>query len=113
MKIKYELKLIGILVIILVAMAFSGTLIFSYTEGWSLFDSFYFTMVTMIAIGYGDLAPITPIGKVTSIFLGAIGIIVFFIIIALIVRVILYKVKQKEREELIREIKSKQQVYFS
>lgn len=44
-----------------------GTLGFSLAEGHSLFDSFYFTIVTMSTVGYGDIHPWTPEGKLIAV----------------------------------------------
>ncbi|MBU0626093.1 potassium channel family protein [Patescibacteria group bacterium] len=38
-----------------------------------MFNSFYFTSVTMATIGYGDVAPLTYGGKVTAIIYGFMG----------------------------------------
>lgn len=32
-------------------------------------EAFYFSMVTMVTVGYGDVLPITPIEKTTCVFL--------------------------------------------
>ncbi|MGI8910988.1 MAG: potassium channel family protein [Rubrobacteraceae bacterium] len=59
----------------------SGTVFYSGVEGWSLLDSFYFSVVTLTTVGYGDLAPSTPLSKVFTIiylFVG-IGLILGFI----------------------------------
>ena len=50
-------------------------------EGWSLFDSFYFSVITLPTIGYGDLSPSTTAGKIFTIvyiFVG-LGIILGFV----------------------------------
>ncbi len=57
-----------ILIIILI-----GTIAFYNLEGWSFFNSLYFTSVTMSTIGYGDMAPITHAGKLVSMFYGFMG----------------------------------------
>lgn len=41
---------------------------------WSYGDSIYFMVITLTTIGYGDLSPSTPGGKVFVIFFGAIGL---------------------------------------
>lgn len=46
-----------------------GTTGFRAIEGRSLFDSFYFTVVTVATIGYGDVTPQTPAGRAFTILL--------------------------------------------
>ncbi len=50
-----------------------GTVFYNRVEGWSILDSFYFTVVTLATVGYGDFAPTTPEAKLFTtvyIFLG-------------------------------------------
>ena len=34
----------------------------------TLFDAAYFTMVTVATVGYGDISPITPLGRIITMF---------------------------------------------
>ena len=63
---------------ILVLLTF-GTFMFQLLEGWSTLDAFYFTGVTMLTIGFGDVAPHTPAGKIATVVFGfvAIGIALY------------------------------------
>lgn len=51
-----------------------GTLAFHVTEGWDWLDALYFSIVTMATVGYGDLAPQTPLGKALAIVYIVLGI---------------------------------------
>ncbi len=54
----------------LVAILSIGTVVYHYLEKWSWVDSFYFTVVTMATVGYGDLHPTTTAGRLfTSFFI--------------------------------------------
>ena len=51
-----------------------GTFLFQLLEGWSTLNAFYFTGITMLTIGYGDLYPVTTAGKIAVVFFGFISI---------------------------------------
>ncbi len=62
----------GILLMV-VLLLLIGTVFYSLVEGWSLVDSFYFSVVTLTTVGYGDLSPDTTPAKLFTtvyIFLG-------------------------------------------
>lgn len=65
---------------LVVAMGFilgGGTLFYWRAEGWSLVDSLYFCVITMATIGYGDLAPTTPLSKLFTVVFVILGIGLF------------------------------------
>ena len=47
-----------------------GTIFYTLIEDWSLVDSFYFSVVTLTTVGYGDFTPDTDVGKLfTTIYI--------------------------------------------
>ncbi len=48
-------------------------------------DALYFTFVTGLTIGYGDIAPVTTGGRVIAILTGLLGVLITGLIIAIAV----------------------------
>ena len=58
------------LLALLVVVIVSGTIFFRAVEGWSWLDSYFFTVVTLSTVGYGNLVPVTVAGKIgTTVFI--------------------------------------------
>lgn len=56
------LSILGILV-------FLGTFGYMVIEGYSFFDAFYMTIITVATVGYGEVQPLSTAGRVFTIFL--------------------------------------------
>jgi voltage-gated potassium channel len=69
---------LGLLAVVAIA---SGTGFYSLVEGLRLVDAFYFSVVTLTTVGYGDFAPRTDAGKLfTAVYvLVGVGILLAFI----------------------------------
>ncbi len=57
----------------------------AYFEKMPFGDALYFTFVTGLTIGYGDIAPVTLIGRVVAIVTGLLGVLITGLIIAIAV----------------------------
>lgn len=55
-------------------------------EGWSKFDSFYWSFVTATTVGYGDVRPTRPGSKIAAILIAGLGLMLTGILIAIAVR---------------------------
>ncbi len=66
----------AILSLLLIVIA-SGTVFFRFVEGWSLIDSYFFTVVTLSTVGYGNLVPATVLGKIGTTFFIFTGLGIF------------------------------------
>ncbi|MBI2172690.1 MAG: two pore domain potassium channel family protein [Candidatus Aenigmarchaeota archaeon] len=53
-----------------------GTIAYHNLERWNYVDSFYFSGITVMTVGYGDLHPTTPESKIFTVFFAAAGIAV-------------------------------------
>jgi hypothetical protein len=61
-------------------------LIIGYLETWSVGEAAYFTFVTGLTIGYGDLTPSRLAARIIAIIIGFIGILLTGLIAAIGVR---------------------------
>ena len=67
-----------------IAMVFIGTIVFHWLEGWDYVDSFYFSVVSLTTVGYGDFVPTAPLTKILSVFYIISGIGMLFSLIDVI-----------------------------
>lgn len=51
-----------------------GTGFYTRSEGWSVVDSLYFTVITLLTIGYGDLAPSSDAAKLFTVVYALVGV---------------------------------------
>jgi voltage-gated potassium channel len=68
--------------IIFMAVLVAGTIVFMLVENRSFIDAFYYIIVTMATVGYGDIVPTTPAGKIIAILLIVTGVGTFLGVIA-------------------------------
>jgi voltage-gated potassium channel len=55
-------------------------------EGWSHFDSFYWSFITATTVGYGDIRPVKRGSKLIAILIALLGLLLTGFLIALAVR---------------------------
>lgn len=51
-----------------------GSAFYHQVEGWSWLDSFYFSVITLATVGFGDFAPKTDLGKIFTIIYLLVGV---------------------------------------
>jgi pheromone shutdown protein TraB len=77
-----------------------GTLVYRVTENWTWVDSFYFCVVTLTTIGYGDLAPTTDITKLFTVLYAFMGIGVFATFVTVLIRAPLMEAQGRDLDML-------------
>ena len=64
------------------ALIMSGAAFIAATEKVSFGKALYFSFITGLTVGYGDIAPVTSIGRVISVLMGLIGILFTGVVVA-------------------------------
>ena len=72
------------LLVMTVTLLLSGAWLFHRVEGWTYFQSLYFSVITLTTVGFGDFSPDTFAGRLFTIFYVLIGV---GIIVALVSRI--------------------------
>lgn len=108
------------MVLLFVVMVF-GTVGFMIVEGLSFADAFYFSIVTVATVGYGDISPGTTAGRMLAILLILTGVGTFLGVVANTTEIFLSKRDKEIRMEKLNmvigifftEIGSKLLIYFT
>lgn len=53
-----------------------GTLVYHWLEGWAYLDAFYFCVISLTTVGYGDFTPATQAGKIFTMVYVVNGIVI-------------------------------------
>ena len=81
------------------AIIVAGTSCFSIFEGLSFAEAFYFCVVTIATVGYGDISPVTPAGRITALLLIVLGAGTFLAVMANVTEIVFDKRGKKIRLE--------------
>lgn len=103
-------KILG--VAILVVLLFTGLLYF-YGPSYGLFDDFYFVMVTLTTVGYGDVYPQTYNERALALVLIVIGVLTFSAITAGISSYLTERLISKDEKKIdedINEVKNQLEI---
>jgi len=105
--IRFRLRFYGAILATVVVL---GTLGLVVTEGLHPFDAFYFVIVTVATVGFGDISPQTLPGRVITIAIILTGVGCFVAVAADIVE---YYITERERIERLRKMNMLVGVFFS
>jgi voltage-gated potassium channel len=73
---------------LLSAVLIGGTVGFHGVEGWNWSDSFYMSLTTLTTVGYSEVNPLTPRGRLFNSFFILAGVLVAFTSIGLLVELV-------------------------
>jgi len=93
------IKRVWLLLLFLLTVVIIGTIVFMFLEKLSLVDAFYFTIVTISTVGYGDIYPTSVASKLFSIILIVTGIGSFLTIITHITQSLVARAQDQLRNQ--------------
>ncbi len=86
-----EFKKIFFFFIVALLVVIIGILGYSFFEGWNLVDSIYMTFITITTVGFGEVHPLNPAGKIFTIFLILGGMIAISVWLGAITSVVIHR----------------------
>lgn len=89
-----------ILCAIFITVVFFTALLYFFGPSYDIFDDFYFVIVTLTTVGYGDITPKTYNEKIISLILIFVGIFIFSTITAAISSFLIDHVLDNEDEKM-------------
>ncbi len=96
-----QVKPFGIVLFLLVCLIILSVLFFHEVEGWDYLNSYYYTIVTVATVGYGDYTPKTDVGKIGATVLIIVGIGLFSTFVSLLVkRRTLKTIERRDKKQL-------------
>ncbi len=90
---------LALILAVLAALLLAGTFAFKVTEDLSLFEAFYFTIVTVSTVGYGDIQLTTTAGRIVAIVLIIVGVGTFLAVVASVTQLLLQRRQERLRRE--------------
>jgi Ion channel. len=82
------------------ALILTGTVFYWLTEGWTVVQAFYFSVITLTTVGYGDLTPTTAGTQIFTVVYLLTGI---GVLLALLTSIAQAYIKQKAEAPSTRE----------
>ena len=74
-------------------------LVMAAAEEMPIRSATYLVLITALTIGYGDITPVTAVGKAASVASGIFGLLITGIVVAVAVRALSQAVEEKRMEQ--------------
>lgn len=86
---KNELKKLILTILAIILLISIGTTGYMFIEDLSFLNSLYMTVITLSSVGYSEVAPLSPYGKIFTIFVILSGITIFLYLLGIVTTIIL------------------------
>ncbi len=107
-------ELITLLFLLFFIVSTAGIAIYVFEERTnpninSIFDALYWALVTISSVGYGDISPMTPAGRVISMLIIISGIAMISFVTSVIVSAFSEKLNELKENRIVEEINKKEE----
>ena len=75
----------------------TGTVVYHFVEKFTWIDAYYFSVVTLATVGFGDLTPHTTFGKIFTTFYILIGVGIIAAFVNALVKKRAAKIRKKHK----------------
>lgn len=107
----YGYVLMSIFFILIVYLLFAALIIFNIEPDTfpNFFEAIYWSVVTMVTVGYGDIIPVTVGGRIVAMVTSIVGVIIFalpsgFIAAAFVKELAKYREKEAKDKEYLADV---------
>ncbi len=112
-----KVELFTLLILVVFVVFISGISLYVFEERTnqnitSLFDAFYWSLVTISTVGYGDITPITTEGRVITIIIILTGIGLISFATSIIVSAFSEKLEEVRKERILGKVKKFESFYI-
>ncbi|WP_049318566.1 potassium channel family protein [Mammaliicoccus sciuri] len=83
------------LLFLIIITLISGTIFYSTVEHVAVLDALYLSFMTLTTIGYGDVHPSTPLGKIFTMVYATVGLGLMAMFISVIAKAYIYSKKKR------------------
>jgi voltage-gated potassium channel len=80
----YTDRKLFLVIALLLALWMSGVAGYMLIEHWSLLDSLFMTAISLTTVGYGEVHPLSPTGRLFTVVLIALGVGLFFYLLGVL-----------------------------
>ena len=87
------------LYLMLLALILAGAAIIASIEKVSFGKAVYFSFITGLTVGYGDIVPSTAIGRIISVLLAVVGILFTGLVVAAAVQAVRYAWEETQSQD--------------